>query len=189
MYGRGVFGMRPYRIMWIRSILIAATLVASLSALAGGTYQQPEDFLMETFAGQPPPPQAVWLSGALRDEVENLLGHRYPSLRIRYWAQETLSAWILEEVGKDLPITTGIVVRDGRIEQIKVLVFRESRGGEVRYPFFTDQFKNSKLQEDKQLDHRIDNISGATMSVRALVKQARLALLLHQHVSKLHAAP
>jgi len=53
---------------------------------------------------------------------------------------------------------------------------------EVRYPFFTDQYKDASLQKDKQLDRTIDGISGATLSVRALTKLARLALYLHHHI-------
>jgi uncharacterized protein with FMN-binding domain len=87
----------------------------------------------------------------------------------------------LEEIGKEQPITTGIVVEDGKIDQVKVLVFRESRGFEVRYPFFTDQFRGATLREGLDLDREIDGISGATLSVRALTKLARLALLLHAH--------
>lgn len=60
-------------------------------------------------------------------------------------------------------------------------MFRESRGFEVRYPFFTDQFRGARLREGLDLDREIDGISGATLSVRALTKLARLALLLRAH--------
>ncbi|WP_069472977.1 FMN-binding protein [Candidatus Marithrix sp. Canyon 246] len=72
--------------------------------------------------------------------------------------------WILEEIGKKKPITTGIVINKGRIERFKVLIFRETRGWEVCYPFFTNQFKGNSLNN---FSH-IDGISGATLSVRAL---------------------
>jgi uncharacterized protein with FMN-binding domain len=98
---------------------------------------------------------------------------------VRYWGDAGRSAWILEEVGKEQPITVGLVVSDGRIERVKVLVFRESRGWEVRHPFFTDQFRDTGLTGERDLDRDIDGISGATLSVRALKKLARLALYLH----------
>jgi hypothetical protein len=66
-----------------------------------------------------------------------------------------------------------------------VLIFRESRGWEVRHDFFTDQFKGVTLNDDRELDLPIDNISGATLSVRALTRLARLALYLHNN----HVAP
>jgi hypothetical protein len=72
------------------------------------------------------------------------------------------------------------VINDSRIESVNVLIFRESRGWEVRYPFFTDQFSDATLEENNQLDRHIDGISGATLSVKAMEKMARLALLLHK---------
>jgi hypothetical protein len=74
------------------------------------------------------------------------------------------------------------VVSGGRLERIKVLVFRESRGWEVRHPFFTDQFRETGLTGDLDLDRDIDGISGATLSVRALKKLSRLALYLHTRI-------
>lgn len=150
--------------------------------MARGTYQEPADFLADTFGDEPPSPAVVWLRGETRETATAILGHRYPSLRIRYWGDSRRSAWILEEVGKDQPITVGLVVTDGRIERIRVLVFRESRGWEVRHPFFTDQFRDIGLAGELDLDRDIDGISGATLSVRALKKLARLALYLHSRI-------
>ena len=111
------------------------------------------------------------------------MGHDLGVLRVRYWHINDSTAWILEEIGKERPITTGIVIRQGKIELIKILIFRESRGWEVRYPFFTDQFKNVKLLETSELDKSIDGISGATLSVNAVTKLARLALTLDDYVN------
>lgn len=149
---------------------------------ARGTYEEPETFLSETFAGNPPEPAVIWLRGDINKTVHDILGHSYPALRIRYWRRSGRSAWILEEIGKDQPITVGLVVNAGRLETVKVLVFRESRGWEVRHPFFTDQFNGAALDPQFQLDRRIDGISGATLSVRALRKLARLALYLHSQL-------
>jgi hypothetical protein len=162
----------------IRYLPFALLLVCSLAA-ARGTYQEPADFIAETFGGEAPAPAVVWLRGDVRDTATGILGHRYPALRVRYWGDAGRSAWILEEVGKEQPITVGLVVSDGRIERVKVLVFRESRGWEVRHPFFTDQFRDTGLTGERDLDRDIDGISGATLSVRALKKLARLALYLH----------
>jgi hypothetical protein len=105
-------------------------------------------------------------------------------LRVRYWARGARSAWILNEVGKEKPITVGIVIEAGKISRLKVLAFRESRGDEVRHDFFTRQYQDRRLQEDLQLDRAIDGITGATLSVRALNRLARLALLLDQERRK-----
>ena len=81
-----------------------------------------------------------------------------------------------------------MVVNEGVIEDIRVLVFRESRGWEVRYPFFTDQFKTRRLTDDGKLDGHVDGITGATLSVRAMTKMARAALLLDQHARETRMA-
>jgi hypothetical protein len=89
----------------------------------------------------------------------------------------------MEEIGKESPITVGIHIKQQAIVKTKVLVYRESRGDEVRHDFFTDQFKMARLTSERQLDRHIDGITGATLSVRALTKLSRIALYLD---SKLH---
>jgi hypothetical protein len=64
---------------------------------------------------------------------------------------------------------------------VQVLVFRESRGWEIRHDFFTRQFANLWLKQNHRLSDRVDNITGATMSVKAMTRMARAALLLHEH--------
>jgi hypothetical protein len=157
--------------------------------LAGDVYQTGEDFLQEVFDGDVPQPRVLWLRDGVRATSTEILGHPYPGLRIRYWLDEGRSAWILEEIGKEKPITVGLVVEDGRIERVRVLAFRESRGWEVRHPFFTDQFRGTGLTDDHALDKSIDGISGATLSVRALEKLARLALYFHAQATARHDAP
>ena len=88
----------------------------------------------------------------------------------------------MDEIGKEKLITAGFVINNGQIEQVKILIFRESRGWEVRHDFFIDQFKQAKLKDNHQLDKNIDNISGATLSVRAVRKLAQIALLLDHHL-------
>ncbi len=111
--------------------------------------------------------------------MRNLLGHDYAALRLRYWCQADRSAWVLDEVGKDLPITVGVVVEKNYIKSLRVLTYRENRGGEVSTPSFTDQFNGLTLTSDDALDQSIDGITGATLSVRALSRLATVALYLH----------
>ncbi len=160
---------------WLALVLL---LLLPPLATAKGVYQTPEAFLAEAFDGQPPKPAVIWLTGERKKAVAEILQHRPNRLRVRYWARGNRSAWILEEIGKEKPITVGIVIDDGRISRIRVLVFRESRGDEVRHAFFTRQFTDARLRADRELDRPIDGISGATLSVRALTKLARVALYL-----------
>ena len=165
-----------------RKFLFAIVLLLSLPA-AAEVYQKPEVFLQQAFEQQVPDPEMLWITGELRDKSEQILQHRPGSLRTRFWQKGQRTAWILEEIGKEKPITVGIVINDNHIETVRVLAFRESRGWEVKYPFFTNQFKQARLKEDLQLDKPIDGITGATLSVRALTKLSRLAFYYHLHVS------
>lgn len=168
----------------MRSVLLVSliTLLTPL-ATAKGVYQEPEEFVAEAFAGQPPESSRVIVKGKLSEQISAILGHRYRKIRIPYWQDEQRSVWILEEIGKELPITTGFVIsQDATIETVKVLIFRESRGWEVRNEFFTRQFNGLSLDTEKYLNGRIDNVTGATLSVDAIKKLSRLALLLHQHI-------
>lgn len=156
---------------------------------AKGEYQQPQDFIKESFSGQVPEPQLFWITKQYKRSITEILGHRPSSLRLRYWRRQQKSVWVLSEIGKEKDITVGIVINGDQIEKIKILVFRESRGWEVRYPFFTEQFSRAKIKSNNQLDKTIDNITGATLSVRAVKKLARLALYLSKHSRNNHDAP
>lgn len=162
----------------MKIILFSFFIVLSLSAQARGVYQSSQAFLTEVFNARVPKAAVIWFTGDVRDAASTILQHKPPRLRVRYWANTSRSAWILEEIGKEQPITVGIVIESGRIVSLKVLAFRESRGDEVRHDFFTQQFRRARLEKNLQLDKTIDGISGATLSVRALRKLARLALYL-----------
>ena len=151
-------------------------------ALAATVYETQPQFLDRAFDGSPPAPGIVWLSGDRKSTVREILDHDYPALRLRYWCADERSAWTLEEVGKDLPITVGVVVERNYIDSIRVLTYRENRGGEVATPAFTDQFNGIELKPDGSLNKQIDGITGATLSVRALSRLATLALYLHTDV-------
>lgn len=162
-------------------ILILTSLISSLAA-KDRVYQTPEDFLATAF-GTTPEPQRITLSGDLGKEVKKILGHRYKKIRVPYWQNECRTAWILEEIGKERYITTGFIANSQGLEKVKVLIFRESRGWEVKHDYFGEQFVNAKLGKKNKLDKRIDNITGATMSVDAVTNISRMALLLHNHVT------
>jgi len=154
------------------------------SATKEVVYLTKEDFLEHAFKGDTPEVKAVWLKGALKADISKSLGHDYPALRVRYWVKDKRSAWILDEIGKDKPITAGFVIQNNRLESVRVLVFRESRGDGIHYPSFTEQFAGVALNNNQQLDRRIDGISGATLSVNAIRKLATVALQLSDHVMK-----
>ena len=173
---------------WLLILLSSSTLAAAV-ALAGdggyaGRYMEVDDYLGGAFPEGVPKVQVLWVSGELREDVEQVLGHRFGKLRTRYWYNGESSVWVLDEIGKELPITIGVTIQNGTIADVKVLEFRESRGWEVKYPFFTDQFRQARLADDNGLDRNIDSITGATLSVSAVTRVARVALILHDNIPK-----
>ena len=150
--------------------------------VADEVYQQPADFVSEAFAGQAPERQTFWITRRLRPQVDKIMKHRHPVLKVKYWKKGERSAWILEEIGKIKPITAGFVIDQDKIAYVNVLVYRESHGWEVRREAFRKQFKTATLKEGHRLSRSIDGITGATMSVDAMKNMARLALFLHGQV-------
>lgn len=161
--------------------LAVATATANQDG-APGTYVTPDAFVARTFAHTTPQAKLLWFDDELKSALADVLGHPPNSLRTRYWHDGDRSAWILDEIGKDRPITMGVVVANDAIESLDVLVFRESRGWEIKHAFFTDQFRNARLDGKYRLTPPVDGITGATLSVRAAKRVAAAALVLHRHV-------
>ena len=159
-----------------RRPLAVLTLVLAAAAVHGEVYQEPGAFIAEVF-GSSPAPRVLWLTKDLQAQAAAILGHPPAQLRQRYWSDGARSVWVLEETGKEELITAGFVVAGGRIDHVRVLVYRESRGQEVRQSSFLKQFKEAKLAQGDRLDREIDGIVGATLSVGAMERMARLALL------------
>lgn len=177
----------------VTSSSLAARLLFSTLALmviamgpvhAKGVYQTDEAFLDEVFSGAVPEPSMLWLTGGLKTEIESILSHPYARLRVRYWLSDDKTAWILEEIGKERPITLGFEVSGSQIVDARVLAFRESRGWEIRHPSFTRQFDGVARGKKKGLNRTIDGITGATLSVRAFTRLAAMALTLNDHVQQ-----
>lgn len=162
----------------LRSFVLA--LLAACHVHAAEVIEAPEAFLASAFTGSTPTQTVLWLTPDIQSGISRIMGHRLPNLRQRYWRNGRRTAWILEKVGKEEPITAGFVVEDGRIVSAHVLIYRETRGWEIRYPNFRDQFIDLSLDQNLALNKRFDGIAGATLSVNAMGAMARLALYLHR---------
>jgi hypothetical protein len=162
------------------TLCMAFAMLLPMLAHAESVYETQSEFLTRAFGDSPPEPDMVWLSGERKVAVTQILGHDYAAMRLRYWCEAGRSAWVLNEIGKELPITVGVIINENYISSLRVLTYRENRGGEVMVPAFTDQFNQVSLTNGDRLDANIDGISGATLSVRALTRLAELALYLHE---------
>ncbi len=162
-------------------------LLASFAALAAseiGRYQSRADFLTEAFGSDKPASAVVWIDDELRTVATRVLGHAPAMLRMRYWYKGTRTAWIIDEIGKEQPITFGVIVENGELQALNIMQFRETRGWEIRYPFFTKQFASLRLTKTGSLSHGIDGISGATLSVKAATRSANFALVLDEYTRR-----
>jgi hypothetical protein len=175
--------LSPLRFSSLVSLIIAV-FCADASAQSGIFYTE-QEFLQRAFGESAYQQDVLWLKAEQKEVIKTILGHDYNRLRVRYNHLRQRSAWILEEIGKDQPITLGVVIDNNKIIDLVVLVFRESRGGEIRHGFFTEQFQGLTLRSDREspvLNNHIDGITGATLSVRAAKKIATLALFFHQQI-------
>ncbi|MCY4046344.1 MAG: FMN-binding protein [Cellvibrionales bacterium] len=159
-------------------------LITTPLLFARGTYQTPEAFIQSALGDSPVSKKVFWIDDSDRKFIEKIFNHGFKKLRVRYWQSGLDTVWVLDEIGKEAPITIGVHVSQGKIKQTKVLIYRESRGDEVRHSFFTQQFIDATLTKDNKLDRSIDSITGATLSVRAVTKMSRLALWLDNEVIK-----
>ncbi|NVJ60695.1 MAG: FMN-binding protein [Gammaproteobacteria bacterium] len=142
-------------------------------------YLSPDKFIDKTFSEEPEQ-HYFWLTKPHKSKVSSILGRKPNQIRIKYWGKGVRTAWILDEIGKEQPITVGITVEEDKIKGLHVLIYRESRGYEVKQSFFTEQYIGATLDKKLDLTQNIDGITGATLSVRALNKLARVALYLHK---------
>lgn len=171
----------------MRRVLLSAALCGQLllwlaTAPAWAAEGDPDVYLtvdafLDSQFDRAPEQKMLWLDEAARAAARAVSGED-PGFRRRYWHDGARTAWVLDVIGRDHPITVGVTVEYDRIVSMHVLVYRESRGWEVRHDFFTRQFEGAVL-EQQRLDRRIDGITGATLSVDAMRRAARLALWLH----------
>ncbi len=85
--------------------------------------------------------------------------------------------------GKSRPITYMVVIEpDGKIKQVDVLAYRESHGSEIRYPSFLKQFIGKRVSDRIRHRRDIKNISGATLSCRAITDGTRTLLILWEEI-------
>lgn len=122
------------------------------------------------------------MTPAEKDDLEKLLSRRLYEDGFRVYAGKKKSviqgyAMITEEIGKFHPFTFIVgVTPDGKINNIAVLVYRESRGGEIARKRFLSQFIGKSFKNPLRTNKDIINITGATMSVQYMCAGVRKVL-------------
>ena len=125
----------------------------------------------------------MWVpDAAARKQVERRLGWRLADSTFTiYQGVKDNSplgfAYVASEVGLYRPIT--FIVKAGldrKVETVRVMVYRESRGGEVRRRRFLKQYEGKSAKSRIRINRDIVGVSGATLSVRAMNAGVKKAL-------------
>ena len=112
------------------------------------------------------------------------LRYRLANRSQRVWRGITSSrtdgyAMILDEIGKEQYITFIVgVTPEFRVLRVALMVFRESRGGEVEDARFTNQFRGKTSSDRLIIGADIDGITGATLSSQAFCRGTKKALVI-----------
>ena len=109
---------------------------------------------------------------------------------ITKWQTDSINIYVCQAYGKTIgygfidnvkgktQFITYLVAIDtsDAIKDVDVLVYRESYGGEIAYESFRKQFRNKTAQDELKPGKDIKNISGATISVRAIAQGVKKIL-------------
>ena len=136
------------------------------------------DFLNKVFNNQIPKKERIIVKGENKEKIKAIMGNNYKKRLFSYWRNNTEQVWILNSIGKYKPITAAFITDNCKVKSSHVLVYREQHGYEIKYPTFLLQFKETEMDKTLKLNAKIDNISGATLSVNSMKRMARIALLL-----------
>ena len=94
----------------------------------------------------------MWVIGDLRDNINDVINDADNTpVRYRYWKLDNRKLWVLDCVACTMPITAGVVVEDGKILDISVLSYRESRGHEVQSRAHRAQYFGATITPKKKI--------------------------------------
>ena len=169
--------------MFMKNFVVLITLLCSFfsSTSLGKLSVEEEKFLKKLEATEPLTKSRLILKKDQLKKIQIPMGHTYKKRIFKYWVTSNdQTVWILNSIGKYKPITAAFVVDSCKIKSAHVLVYREQHGYEIKFDSFLSQFSAVAINKETNLNKKIDNISGATLSVNSMDRMARTALLLDQ---------
>lgn len=128
------------------------------------------------------------LTAEQKTTVEERIGWQFPENSFECFIGRSngkVDGWamIQHTIGKHKPMTYMVGVDpDGEVVNVEVLVYRESRGSEVRTARFNYQYEGKTVFDPIRINRDIINISGATMSVRSMSAGVKRVLVLVDEV-------
>jgi hypothetical protein len=175
---------------WRAPLLVALLGLAAAAPLRAqaGVLLSEREALHEVFpeaAGvaetdfRPSPQERAAMAAGLKREVPDAA---FPILLV-YDASHRFVGYALvtEERGKYRPITFLVgITPELKVKDTAVMVYRESRGGEVRSHRFLRQYRRKTSRDPIRTNRDIVNISGATISVHSMNAGVRKALMVVQ---------
>jgi len=119
-----------------------------------------------------------------KTRIQDRIGWKFPEESFRAFKAETNGnvdgyAVLQETIGKHRPITYLVgMTPDGKVFDVEILVYRESKGREIRMKRFNAQYEGKTVEDPIRINKDIINITGATMSVRSVSAGVKRALVL-----------
>ena len=132
--------------------------------------------------------EILTLTPEQKDLIQRRIGWNFPETSFECYIGETdgkIDGWALVQntIGKHKPMTYMVGVNpDGEVINVEVLIYRESRGSEVRKKRFNYQYEGKTVYDPIRINRDIINISGATMSVRSMSAGVKRTLVIVDEV-------
>ena len=180
---------------WFRISVALGMLLLTKPAIVESTDASPDGpehvveylTLEEALSKSFPKADSVWSEvwvpeSSERRRIERRLGWRLADSTFTIYRgsrgdQDQGYAIVGNEVGLYKPITFMVKVSiEGKVEAVHVMIFRESRGGEVRRRRFLTQYKGKTTRSPIRINRDIIGVTGATLSVRAINAGVKKAL-------------
>ncbi len=121
----------------------------------------------------------IWLTPTQREAIGKITGDKYKERRITFFEglkndQTQGYVTIGNEIGRSYPITFMVVITpEGAVKDVEIMVYREPHGWEVQFEYFMKQFFG---RDASNPFNDINNITGATLSVRSMTRGVKKAV-------------
>ena len=121
------------------------------------------------------------LTDRQKAEIKKRAGIAVRSPWPRVWRTGTGGFFVVDQVlGKHEFITYAAGINpDGRVKQVEIMEYRESYGYAIRDEPWRRQFVGKTSEAPLQLDHDINNVSGATLSCRHITDGVKKVLVVY----------
>jgi|SRR6185369_5215368 Na+-translocating ferredoxin:NAD+ oxidoreductase RnfG subunit len=180
-----------FKIIFTGFVFALLSGVGARSARADQVYFTARDLLADFFkSSQNVTYKKVQLDGSETQKLAQRLGYTPSKSSYTFYVATSGArvdgyAFIDEEKGEHLPITFAVKLSPtGKVMRQEIVVYRESRGDEVRDERFRAQFVGKSAADAIDTDSDIQAVSGATISSRAMAVGVKRAVVLFDELLK-----